>query len=165
MEAAPASTEWKGTQWGPNGEIKGTRIEMGTGRRNTQIIPNHAIAAGGNYRAAWLCDSLEYGGYDDWFLPSKAELNLMYLNLKERGLGGFIVEWYWSSSESGGNNSWTQGFGSGTQINDPYGHWSEPYGQGRKDIGHSFVRQGRPALISERTLGGVEICRRDAPVG
>jgi hypothetical protein len=143
MEAAPASTEWKDIQWGPNGEIKGTRVEMGAGKKNTRIIVNHAVAAGGNYRAAWLCDSLEYGEYDDWFLPSKAELNLMYLNLKERGLGGFITEWYWSSSEGGDNNSWTQGFGRENQINDPYGHWSEPYGQGSKDIGHNVraIRQ------------------------
>jgi hypothetical protein len=143
LEAAPASTEWKDIRWGPNGEIKGTRTEMGTGKRNTQIIVNHAVATGGNYRAAWLCDSLEYGGYDDWFMPSKAELNLMYLNLKERGLGGFVTEWYWSSSESGDNNSWTQGFGSGNQINDPYGGWAEPYGQGRKDLGHNIraIRQ------------------------
>jgi TolB-like protein len=143
MEAAPASTEMKGINWGPGGKIDGTRIEIGTGKRNTQIIVNHAITTGGNYRAAWLCDSLEYGGYDDWFLPSTAELNLMYWNLKERALGGFIREWYWSSSESGNNNSWTQGFGSGNQIDDPYGGWAEPYGQGRKDIGHNVraVRQ------------------------
>jgi hypothetical protein len=143
MEAAPASTELKDIKWGPEGEIGGTRIEIGAGKRNTQIIVNYAVSSGGTYRAAWLCDSLEYGGYEDWFLPSKAELNLMYLNLRERDLGGFIKEWYWSSSESGGNNSWTQGFGSGNQVNDPYGHWSEPYGQGRKDIGHNVraVRQ------------------------
>ncbi|MDR0709875.1 MAG: CsgG/HfaB family protein [Spirochaetaceae bacterium] len=142
MEAAPASTELKDIKWGPNGVVDGTRIEIGAGKRNTRLIVNHAITTGGNYRAAWLCDSLEYGGYDDWFLPSKAELNLMYLNLKERDLGGFIREWYWSSSESGNNNSWTQGFGSGNQIDDPYGGWAEPYGQGRKDIGHN-VRAAR----------------------
>jgi hypothetical protein len=77
---------------------------------------NHAVAAGGNYRAAWLCDLLESGGYDDWFLPSKTELNLIYLNLRERGLGGFTNEWYWSSSENSDRSAWTQNFGTGNQI-------------------------------------------------
>ncbi|MDR1100501.1 MAG: DUF1566 domain-containing protein [Treponema sp.] len=136
LEAAPTSTEWKGIQWGPEGEIKGTIMDMGSGKKNTQIITNHAVVSGGNFRAAWLCDSLEYGGYDDWFLPSKAELNLVYLNLKERGLGGFNNEWYWSSSESASGTSWTQHFNNGNQS-DAY------YNDGRKTVGHNVraIRQ------------------------
>jgi hypothetical protein len=120
LEAAPASTERKGIQWGPGGEIKETMIEMGAGKNNTQIIVNYAVSSGGTYRAAWLCDALESGGYDDWFLPSKAELNLMYLNLKERGLGDFSDGWYWSSSETGSNDVWTQNFTNGNQSNRDY---------------------------------------------
>jgi hypothetical protein len=122
MEAAPTSTELKGIIWGPGGEIKGTKVDTGSGRNNTQVVVNHAVSAGGNYRAAWLCDLLESGGYDDWFLPSKVELNLIYLNLRERGLGGFTNEWYWSSSESSSGGAWTQHFGSGDQNDLSYSH-------------------------------------------
>jgi hypothetical protein len=121
LEAAPASTELKGIIWGPGGEIKGTRVDTGSGKNNTQVVVNHAVAAGGNYRATWLCDLLESGGYDDWFLPSKTELNLIYLNLRERGIGGFTNEWYWSSSEHDDGRAWAQNFGSGNQDNDYQG--------------------------------------------
>lgn len=39
--------------------------------------------------------------YDDWFLPDKYELNYMYNNLANKGIGGFRdMEYYWSSSRS-----------------------------------------------------------------
>ena len=36
--------------------------------------------------------------YGDWFLPSKGELNQMYVN--RIAIGGFASDYYWSSSES-----------------------------------------------------------------
>lgn len=48
--------------------------------------------------AAKICDDYSAGGKDDWFLPSRDELSLMYDNLCQAGLGGF--DWgYISSSE------------------------------------------------------------------
>lgn len=53
--------------------------------------------------AAKLCGDLEviHNGilYDDWFLPSKDELDLMYKNLKLNKLRDFSRTGYWSSSE------------------------------------------------------------------
>jgi hypothetical protein len=76
--------------------VDGTSSALGDGKRNTQRIVEKLREAkiGG---AAQYCDDLEYGGYTDWFLPSKDELNLMYWNLKEKGLGGFASASYWSS--------------------------------------------------------------------
>jgi hypothetical protein len=96
---------------------------IGTGKSNTQIIVN--IQGEGIY-AAQLCSDLELGGYDDWFLPSRDELNLMYENLHLKGLGGFNQgdgeEYYWSSSESADDDevlyAWQQSFKDGEQEED-----------------------------------------------
>jgi hypothetical protein len=60
------------------------------------------------------------GGFDDWFLPSKDELNLMYINLKKAGRGSFGSAWYWSSSEYVNYYAWSQYFDCGTQSNINY---------------------------------------------
>jgi uncharacterized protein (TIGR02145 family) len=54
--------------------------------------------------------------FDDWFLPSKDELNLMYVNLHLFGVGGFAGEDYWSSSEylTSAGDAWTQYFWDGS---------------------------------------------------
>ncbi|MBU4502160.1 MAG: DUF1566 domain-containing protein [Nanoarchaeota archaeon] len=67
-------------------------------------------------RAAQLCDALNYGGYTDWFLPSKDELNLMFKNLKVNGIGGFADDDYWSSSVEDAGDAWNQYFLDGTQY-------------------------------------------------
>jgi len=69
--------------------------------------------------AARACADYVYGGYDDWVLPSKGMLNLMYTNLKKKGLGGFKDDWYWSSSQYLSNTAWVQSFSSGIR-NDSY---------------------------------------------
>ena len=51
--------------------------------------------------------------YGDWYLPSKYELNRMYLNIGrgERNKWGFASNYYWSSTEANSTNAWVQGFG------------------------------------------------------
>jgi hypothetical protein len=120
LEAAPASTEGTKIAWSTAGAgVKGTNIETGTGKQNTQAIVVHSLNTGESCRAAMVCDNLRSGGYDDWFLPSKGELNLMFVYLKEAGIGGFKEDRYWSSSESGDRNgAWVQRFSDGLQNGD-----------------------------------------------
>ena len=107
LEAAPANTEFT-AQWGHYGtDISGTRTVVGTGRQNTRLI--------GSGNAAQLCTQLTINGLTGWFLPSKDELDLMYKNLKAKGLGGFKDVWYWSSSQYSNNYAWGQNFLSGGQ--------------------------------------------------
>ena len=119
MEAAP--NDIGPAQWGAyRTEVGGTNTAVGTGRANTQrIVP--VLNRAGEDGAALLCSSLNINGHTGWFLPSKDELDLMYVNLKVKGLGGFDNGLYWSSSEGRGtwaspaNNAWTQNFINGSQ--------------------------------------------------
>ena len=120
LEAAPYDIT-KGSDysfmWGDGGRF-GTKTEIGTGKSNTAIMVSKA-SKNRKPNAATLCNDYVYGGYDDWFLPSKDELDLMYENLKKAGKGGFADYAYWSSSEGsyGSYNAWKQSFGDGDQYN------------------------------------------------
>ena len=122
LEAAPASTEWKNKQWGSYGTlIGGTGTGIGTGQSNTTTIVTWLNSHSETGKAAQLCDALVYGGYSDWFLPSRDELNLMYENLYLYGVGGFAVYFfYWSSSESSAGLAWLQNFFDGSQGSNYY---------------------------------------------
>ena len=62
-----------------------------------------------------LLNSQDYKGFNDWRLPTKIELNEMYL--KKDFIGGFSSNFYWSSSEYNANYAWIQYFSSGFQYN------------------------------------------------
>lgn len=117
LEAAPVSTEWTDKEWGPDATlIGGTETGIGTGQSNTIIIVTWLNSHGETDRAAQVCDALVYGGYSDWFLPSKDELNLMYENLYLKGFGGFTDHSFWSSSEYDATYAWYQHFRYGHQL-------------------------------------------------
>ena len=107
------STVIRKYKWGCYGtEISGADgTAIGTGYQNTQDI-----LAGCATRpiASSICSSLTLGGKSDWFLPSKDELNQMYL----QGLiiGGFSSYYYWSSSQYSSYAAWTQFFILGNQF-------------------------------------------------
>ena len=109
-------------QWGCGGTlISGADgLSIGAGAQNTIDINNGCI---GNI-AASACRNLIYGGYDDWFLPSRDELTKLYQN--RIAIGGFRTstfgggfEYYWSSSEYNNNGSfaWIRDFGTGVSGN------------------------------------------------
>ncbi|MBE3035879.1 MAG: DUF1566 domain-containing protein, partial [Candidatus Atribacteria bacterium] len=119
LEAAP-SDQSTGIQWCDGSAVTtgATETSLGTGKANTQTIVN--IQGKGNY-AARLCNVQTVGGYSDWFLPSRDELNEMYVNLYLKGLGGFAPDFYWSSSEDSAGTAWWQWFSNGGQVSDPKG--------------------------------------------
>ena len=59
------------------------------GAQNTKKSIARAVASASTCPAASVCDNLTSGGYTDWYLPSKDELDMMYVNLHMQGLGGF----------------------------------------------------------------------------
>jgi hypothetical protein len=92
-----------------------TATTMGTGKTNTNTIVTSQ--GEGNYAAKW-CYDLIWEGYSDWYLPSKDELDKLYLSQWAwKGYDERIS--CWSSSEfnylnfSGG---WSQNFGFGHQY-------------------------------------------------
>jgi len=109
-----------GAPWASGGcetiAIGGTSSTLGTGSANTIAIVAGCATAG---IAARLCSDLDQSGYSDWYLPSKDELNLMFLNLHMQGMGGFVVNSYlWCSTEFGAQYAWVQRFSvGGTQAN------------------------------------------------
>ncbi len=103
-----------GALWGCSGtKVGATGTTVGTGAANTFIIVS---GCNQEWTAARLCNDLELNGYDDWFLPSMNELNLMYQNLSRVGLGGFSESFYWSSSEFESNYARSQHFDGGHQY-------------------------------------------------
>ncbi len=101
------STNIRAIVWGGFGStVGGTGIAIGTGKSNTERI----VAKFGDVEpyekrvdyAAKLCADLvvtkDGVTYDDWFLPSKDELDLMYENLWRKGSFADRHR-YWSSSE------------------------------------------------------------------
>ena len=103
-----------GAEWGCQGTIIGTSAAIGTGAANTAAIVAGCATAG---IAARLCADLTEGGYSDWYLPSKDELNAIYVN--RVAIGGIGANEYRSSTEWDGNpadSAWTQDFSDGTQY-------------------------------------------------
>jgi hypothetical protein len=109
-----AGDQGTSVQWGcSTTSISGTSTDINTGLANTTAIMAGCTTAG---IAAKLCFDLVLNTYSDWYLPSKDELNLMYLNLYTKGLGGFSNIQYWSSSEYNIYCGWAFQFG-GTWTN------------------------------------------------
>ena len=73
------------------------------------------------YDAMDTAESSTLQGYDDWYLPSLEELELMYSTIGQGGgnIGGFVNSFYWSSSEYYDFNAWVVIFESGYTVVSP----------------------------------------------
>jgi hypothetical protein len=106
---AATSDQIGGIQWYNgsyiNTEAKGTAI--GTGFSNTNKIIASQGGTATSY-AAGVARAYTGGGYTDWYLPSKDELNKLYLS--RFVIGRYVTDAYWSSSERNNINAWAQDF-------------------------------------------------------
>lgn len=106
--------------------------EIGASAQSNVFGAGNSVAiisqAGHTTSAAAQCLNLAFGGYDDWYLPAKDELNRMYIarttidsTSTANGGEAFQATGYWSSTESESDftEAWNQNFfGSGTQQGD-----------------------------------------------
>jgi hypothetical protein len=75
--APKASGETSGKTWGVYGTPTGF-----TSLINGPTNSAGEAALGASYEAATFCEGLTIGGYSDWYLPAKNELEVLYYNLK-----------------------------------------------------------------------------------
>jgi hypothetical protein len=88
------------------------------GLANTNAIV--AQAGAGTTYAAGLCKAYNAGGYTDWYLPARNELQQCY-NSRHTintvlGSNGFQSSYYWSSSERLHDIAWIQDFSNGVNY-------------------------------------------------
>jgi hypothetical protein len=96
--------------------IGSTSSAVGTGAANTTAIVSGCSESA---IAAKICADLTLGGYTDWFLPSKDELNQMYINkttLEAVSEFTALSNYYWSSSEIAYDYAWSQNVHNGNQL-------------------------------------------------
>ncbi|MEO8406681.1 MAG: DUF1566 domain-containing protein [Chitinophagaceae bacterium] len=106
---ARPTDEWIGV-WAFSYTTSGaTGTALGTGNANTI-----AVSAALPNSAAKYCADLVGGGHDDWFMPSRDELNKLYIN--RALIGGFdMTTYYWASTEAG-TTAWDQSFITGAMA-------------------------------------------------
>ena len=99
LEAAPVESEFL-AEWGADDvDVSGTLLTIGSGKSNTDIIIAKLNLIGETGKAAQICRNLNINGFQDWFLPSKEELYMMFSFLAADALGCFECDWYSSSSQ------------------------------------------------------------------
>jgi hypothetical protein len=108
-----AAIEWGDVSY----KINSTAYGIYGGKTNTSIIISVHAAHGEYYGvAARHGINYKYGGYGDWYLPSKDELNLIHqnyltINAVSIANGGEAIhsnELYWSSTEYDIEHAWVQ---------------------------------------------------------
>jgi hypothetical protein len=121
LEAAPSDMNVP-LPWGfvENGnywpDAPGTAVGLGDGKHNTELLDISGAGTDVGYTAAQVCITLEHNGYNDWYLPSRDELNLLFHVLAKNKMGGFIDAAYWTSTQSARGSAWYQTFNNGRQY-------------------------------------------------
>ena len=128
LEVAPNDMSATGSpsvnqmQWSSSRLSASTNLEIGTGATNTQHMVQIDSQLGS---AGTEANAFRGGGFSDWFLPSKDELNQLYL---QRSYVSGLSIVYWSSSEDGAPVAWGQAFDTGLQslVDKGFGYYVRP---------------------------------------
>jgi hypothetical protein len=80
-----------------------------TGRNNTELLATLG-GVGAPYNAALYCAALSAHGYDDWYLPAKGEVDLLFNGQNAIGnfnqTGNWTSGYYITSSEHNASEAW-----------------------------------------------------------
>lgn len=106
------AAEVESIEWGGKGKNEENACSEFDGQANTLAL---AADSEVEHPAAKWAHELAIGKFDDFYLPARRELSLMYANVPEL----FKKEWHWSSTQYSAASAWIQGFGYGTQAS----HW------------------------------------------
>ena len=121
LEAAPSNSS-DAAEWGAmNILIPGVTTfpfaegadynKIGNGRKDTLTIAAYLDTnTDETGRAAQLAAAASFNGFNDWFLPSCGELNLLYLERNLSGFGFTEYDGFWSSSQVDNYIAWQQYF-------------------------------------------------------
>ncbi len=100
-------------EWGCYGfALSAEGLVVGTGMTNTNEI---LVDCTTPLIAADLAAEYTSGGYNDWYLPSRDELNKIYQNLFINNIINLPIDFYWSSSNGDSQYAWFQNFFNGYQ--------------------------------------------------
>ena len=88
-----------------------------------------------------------YNFGSDWFLPSRDELNAMYVNLYLEEVGDFTSQYYWCSTETNDTDAYEQRFLDGSQSADKkcWGYYVRACRSFTAGIGDYDIRDTGPA--------------------
>ena len=88
-------------------DLGSDKSAIGAGRANTATAD--AMCTSGAVQAAVDYTAPAFNGVakDDWWLPSFGELMAMHTNLRQAGVDSFILDAYWSSSQSSATHAWS----------------------------------------------------------
>lgn len=95
--------------WGSQGKEEAGAVSDFDGQANTAAL----VKSKHDHPAAEWAAGLDIDGHADFYLPSRRELRLCWVNVPEL----FEEGWYWSSTQYSAHIAWTQRFDGGNQGN------------------------------------------------
>jgi hypothetical protein len=113
-----------GKFWGADGTLVSSTIYplrdgIGAGRNNTERIIQNIKSSDMIFKsdytlyAAYVCLTYQGGNYGDWYLPSKYELKLLYL---QKSVIGWVSGNYWSSNDYATRDAYYLDFSTGLFV-------------------------------------------------
>ena len=116
LEASPVDAtdgDWCSNKSSDLGLTGWDKSAVGAGRMNTTTADTTCTSGAVQIAVDYTAPSFNGVAKDDWWLGSIGEMMLMYTNLRQAGVGGFLAVNYWSSSGDNTRNAWYQNFFSG----------------------------------------------------